>query len=316
MQNLTYSSDAPAVAAGSASRLRTLILAAAAALFGLALAICWNYEIADTVIGANIARTIMGQDAKAMALSGETLVGILFAFASGMAATFTACNCVVFSCVIPMVAEQQSSRTSILRLVGWMVLGVVVVTACYGALGVLLGGGLPILSAQTLPFGSRGGFPVRLAQSSLVFVLLGAVLVWWGLCQLGLARSPLPAQLSQRPWFTPLALGILIGGFSVGRPFPLFRKTFEYAIATGDPLFSAGAMVLQGLGNIAVMLVALLLTLLLARRAAPWLRERADLLRRVAGASLIIGGVFFLMYWGVRLPSLYGIGWFPASPWR
>lgn len=298
------------------SRAQRIAIAAISAIAGLALAVVWSFEVADRVLGARIAQAALGTDASAVAIDGSGL-GLAFAFVAGLAATFTACNCVVFSCVAPLAAEERGQRLSLARTIGMMTLGVLLVTVLYGIAGAIWGRALPMLSTATLPIGSDAGYPVRLAQSTVVFVVLGAILIWWGLAVLQLGPAPLRGLVAARPWVRPLALGLLIGGFTVGRPFPLFRKAFEYAADTGNPLFSAAAMALQGLGNIAVM-VALLLLLLYATggRFGRWLRAHPQGAVVLTAVSLLVGGVFLVVYWGVRVPSYFGIGWFPRLPYN
>lgn len=293
-------------------------MAVISALAGLILAIVWSFEVADGVLGDNIANTVLGTDAKGLALDNiSPFLGLVFAFAAGLAATFTACNFVVFSCVAPLAAEAEARRRSIWTLLRWITVGVVGVTALYGIAGVIFGPSLPILSTATLAIGSGNGVPVRLVQSSVVFVMLGLCFLIWGLHTLRLIGNPLPFVNAQRPWLKPLLIGVLIGGFTVGRPFPLFRKAFEYAAETGNPFLSACAMALQGLGNTVLMVLVLLLLMYgTGGRFERWLRNNPVRVTTLTAISLIVGGTFFVTYWGLRVPSYYGIGWFPHMWYR
>lgn len=328
MSNMNYQPDLtpalsprqPSLSAAPQPRQRSVVwsIAAISALAGLVLAIVWSFEVADAVLGDNIANTVLGADAKELALDNiSPLLGLAFAFAAGLAATFTACNFVVFSCVAPLAAEAESRRRSLWRLLGWISIGVIGVTAIYGIAGVLFRQSLPILSAARLAIGGGDGVPVRLIQSSVVFVSLGLCFLIWGLHTLGLIGNPLPFVNARRPWLKPLLIGVLIGGFTVGRPFPLFRKAFEYAAETGNPFFSAGAMAVQGLGNIVLMaLVLLLLMYGTGGRFERWLRNNPSRVTTLTAISLIVGGTFFVAYWGFRVPSYFGIGWFPHMWYR
>ncbi|HEY0603760.1 MAG TPA: hypothetical protein VGD58_12655 [Herpetosiphonaceae bacterium] len=298
------------------SRWEALFIVLLSVAAGLVLAIVWSFEVADGMLGATIANTTLGVDAKAVSIGGP-LFGIIFGFAAGLAATFTACNCVVFSCVAPLVAEKQTQRQSIVRVLGWMVLGVLGVTMLYGAIGVFLRDSLPILSPARLAIGSGEGYPVRLAQSTVVFVILGAIFVVWGLHILQLVASPLHRFSSDHPWLKPLAIGLMVGFFTVGRPFPLFRKAFEYAVDTGNPVLSALVLALHGLGNIAVVvLLILLLVYGTGGRFQRWIRQHPHGVMILTAVSMLVGGTFFIAYWGVRVPSLFGIGWFPQMPYN
>src|SRR3954462_3500571 len=70
-------------------------------LAGVLLAVLWSFELVDHVIGDNVANTLLGRDAKATALGG-TVAGLLFAFVSGLAGTFTACNIAMAASIGPM----------------------------------------------------------------------------------------------------------------------------------------------------------------------------------------------------------------------
>lgn len=294
------------------------ITAGISSLAGLLLAIVWSFEVADSVLGASIANTALGTDAKALALdSAGPLLGLAFAFAAGLATTFTACNFVVFSCVAPLATEQQTRRQSTWTMLGWMILGVVVVTTLYGIVGAVFGRSIPILSDARLAIGTRGGVPLRLLQASLVFVSLGLCFLLWGLHTLGLIRNLLASVNKSEPRLKPLLIGMMIGAFTVGRPFPLFRKAFEHAADTGNPFFSAAAMTIQGLGNIVVMVLVLVLLMYgTGGRFERWLRSHPGRATTLTAVSLIVGGVFFISYWGLRVPSYYGLGWFPHMWYR
>ncbi|MEE3922606.1 hypothetical protein V2I01_42465 [Micromonospora sp. BRA006-A] len=92
------------------------------------------------------------------------------------------------------------------------------VALTYGAVGVLLGDRLPQLSTAT----TAGGVPVRLVQASVVFGLAGLALLYLGLAALKLVPDP----FAGRPRARLVALGVIIGAFLIGRPFPLFHKLF------------------------------------------------------------------------------------------
>src|SRR6266508_391270 len=128
---------------------RIVVLSVAA---GVLLSVLWSYRLVDSVIGDNVANTLLGHDAKGTAIAG-TAAGLLFAFVSGLAGTFTACNIAMAASIGPM---SQASRTGpgtggirlLLRPVGWLTLGMVVVSATYGFVGVLIGDRLPQLSTD------------------------------------------------------------------------------------------------------------------------------------------------------------------------
>lgn len=283
-----------------------LLMAVAA---GLLIAILWNPTIADDTIGVNLASFILGTHAATVTLTNGWF-SIAFAIAAGLANTFTACNCVVFSCIAPLSGEKGRAKTGVKRLLLVMASGVVVVTALYGIIGVLLNRQLPSLSKATLSIGR--GLPVHLVQSTIVFVILGVILCYFGLVALQLVRNPLERLVERYRWAIPFSLGMLIGGFSIGRPYPLFQTLFQYAAGSGNVLLSALLMILQGLCNIAVMaLLFVLLTVGSRGRIQQWMQSNPFRAQAFTAFSIIGGGTFLIVYWGIRLPATFGIGWFP-----
>ncbi|OKI60488.1 hypothetical protein [Micromonospora sp. CB01531] len=295
-------------APGPGRRLRVALLSTAA---GVLLAVLWSFELVDKVIGDNVANTVLGHDAKATAITG-TAAGLLFAFVSGFAGTFTACNIAMAASVGPMSQASGGHASaaplrSLLRPVGWLALGMIAVSAGYGAIGVLLGDQLPQLSTDVV-----GGVPVRLIQSSVVFGVIGLALTYLGLAALGL----LPDVFAHRPVARVVTMGALVGGFLIGRPYPMFNKLFHWAADTGNPLYGALAFTLQSLGNI--LLVTLIFAIVVVVSRGRFLRWMADPRRAavVTGALLVALGIFTVVYWDVRLPARFGIGWFPTMPYN
>ena len=291
--------------------LRLALISAAA---GVMLAVLWSFELVDKVIGDNVANTVLGHDAKETAITG-TVAGLLFAFVSGFAGTFTACNIAVAASVGPMsqvsgadpAGGTRSALRALLRPVGWLALGMVVVSAAYGIIGVLLGERLPQLSTETI-----GTVPVRLIQSSVVFGVIGLALTYLGLAALKLV----PDIFAHRPVARVITIGALVGGFLVGRPYPMFNKLFHWAVDTGNPLYGALAFTLQSLGNI--LLVTAVFALAVAISRGRFLAWMADPRRAAAvtGALLVALGVFTVIYWDIRVPAMFGFGWFPRMPYN
>ncbi|GHJ44323.1 hypothetical protein Cs7R123_16650 [Catellatospora sp. TT07R-123] len=279
---------------------------------GLALAVLWSFEFVDHVIGDNVANTLLGHDAKATAIGG-TVAGLVFAFVSGLAGTFTACNIAMAASIGPMSQAGGASATrsglrGLLRPVGWLTLGMVTVSAVYGFVGVLLGDRLPQLSTDVV-----GGLPVRLIQSMVAFGVIGLAFVYLGLAAIGV----LPDPFARRPVGRVVLLGALVGGFLIGRPYPLFNKLFHWAVDTGNPLYGAGAFVLQSLGNILIVSVLFAVVVLVTRGGfVRWLAAKPARTAAVTGALLIALGVFTFVYWDIRLPAMFGYGWFPKMPYR
>ncbi|GAB3159113.1 hypothetical protein GCM10027290_63550 [Micromonospora sonneratiae] len=289
---------------------RATIVAVASALAGALLAFLWSFELVDHVIGNNVANSVLGEDATQTALVGS-LTGAVFAFVSGLAGTFTACNIAVFA-ALPEIGEQTAGRRqrflAVLRPMAWMAFGLVAVAAVYGFVAVLIGPGLPQLSTGTV----GAGMPVRLLQASVVFGVIGLAFTYLGLAALGL----LPDPFRHRPRARLFLLGALVGGFLIGRPYPLFRKLLAHAVEADDPLYGAATMVLQSLGNVVVMLlIAVVLVLATGGRFTRWV-SRPGRAATLAGAALVLLGIFLVVYWDLRLPARFGYGWFPTAPWN
>ena len=302
-------SDRPDHTAGNAYRNFTWLLAGSAIL-GLGLAIVWSPSFVDQTIGENGATTILGYDVTATPIGG-VLMAIGFAFVSGLTGTFTACNVAGLSAIGPLSSGRQPSLASALRSVGWLALGTSLVAGLYGAIGALVGPSIPQLSHALI-----GRFPIRLIQSMVVFGILGLVLLVMGLGALRAAATlTLPRKRRREIWIL-LLIGGLIGAFLIGRPFPLFVKIFQYAAATHNPALGALVFVVQSLGNIAVL--ALVFVVLAAGgrgRLLRWLASRPDRLARLNAFALLAAGTFLIAYWCVRLPAVFGIGWWPRVPW-
>jgi hypothetical protein len=299
----TLAADAPA-----AARRGRLIAGSFAA--GVLITLLWSFEFVDSTIGDNVANNVLGYDAKARALDG-TAMAVVFAFASGLAGTFTACNVAAFSALAPLSCQRRMVGDA-LRPLAWLAAGACAVAGMYGAIGALVGRDLPQLSEEM-----AGDVPVRLIQSFVVFGVIGLLLVWMGLAALGVVRDPLRGLYERHPRARVVVLGALIGGLLIGRPFPLFHKLFEYAASTHNPLFGAAAFVLQSLGNIALMGALFLFLSFAFDGAFPrWLSARPGRLTRFTAGALLVAGTFTFTYWVIRVPAAFGIGWWPTMPWN
>ncbi|WP_237109086.1 hypothetical protein [Nonomuraea sp. MG754425] len=297
----------PMTAAGPApsARLRVVVLSC---LAGFLLTVVWSAEFVDRVIGFGVMDTLLGEGAAEQPIAGVA-AGVLFAFVSGLAGTFTACNVAVFGAVAPLMSTGGTWRAAAARALGpmaWLSAGTVAVSAGYGAIVGLAGTSMPQFStAQNV----AGALSARSVQSMVVFGVIGLVLFYLGLAALGLAPDP----FARFPRARVVFLGALIGGFLIGRPYPLFRELFRDAAQSGNPLYGAAAFVLQSLGNIVVMAV---LAVLLARFGGGLARRLSGRTALVTGAALIIAGVFLFLYWDVRLLARREIiPWYPTAPW-
>lgn len=299
---------------GNFPRRRTLVISVAA-LFGFALTVVWSHEFVDQTIGANVAGALLGQDAATASLSGS-LIGIVFALATGVAGTFTACNVAVFSAVAPLTGQSRSWRSRLVGMfkpLGYLAAGSVAVSALYGVVVALVGTRMP-----QFRLGSPGteGFPPVLVQAMVTYGIIGAVLVWLGLASLGMVPDPLARVAARFPNAPLVVMGALIGGFLIGRPYPLFRRLFHDAAESGNVLYGAAAFSLQALGNLVVMgVLFVLINLLAGERLHRWMSARPTRASAVTAAAFIAAGVFMVLYWDVRMLARRDLIWFPLAPW-
>jgi hypothetical protein len=284
-----------------------MVYALAAASIALLVAGFWNPRLVDG-FGRDVvaARTIGDPDALGGTFGQNGFgFGFLFAAIAGLAATFTACNCVVFAMLPGLAAGgQASSRHSALTALGVFATGVVLVGAAYGMFIGWLG------PAGIEAFNSPG---VRRAQAMTVFTVLGTLMLAWGLVELGFLErltsraSPTTKAFFAQPTAKAGMLGFMVGMFMIGRPFPVMRDFLIYAASANNPLYGAGVMAVQGLGQITVMvLVFLALAYGTGRRLPAWIARAPERASLLTGLSLIAGGTFFVFYWG--LAFAYGVG--------
>ncbi|HKF16265.1 MAG TPA: hypothetical protein VKF14_03555 [Candidatus Dormibacteraeota bacterium] len=290
-------------------RLTTPRLVLGGAVVGVLVSVVWSSSLVDRTIGEDLASDILGYSAAATPIT-NTLMGAIFALVSGLTGTFTACNLAGFSAVAPLASQRRSIGSS-LRPPGWLAVGAGTGAGIHDAVGALIGTYIPQLSSDMV-----GRFPVRLIQSVVVFGVIGSVMLAIGLTSAGVLRNPLAQLFRRHPRAEVVTAGGLIGAFLVGRPFPLFFKMFQYAASTHDPAFGAAAFVLQILGNVTLMAgLYLALTHVAGGRVQLWLAASPDRLARFSAAALIVFGAFLVTYWCVRVPSFFGIGWWPTVPW-
>jgi hypothetical protein len=284
-------------------------------LVGFLLTVVWSAQFVDSAIGDTVANGLLGYNAKETPITGIA-AGIAFAFVSGLAGTFTACNIAAFGAIAPMLGAsgtRWSRLVHTLKPLAWMAVGMLAVSASYGVLVGLVGTGMPQFS--TAPSGP--GLSARSIQSLVVFGVIGLTMLYIGLAALGIVRDPF-AKISRRfPNAPMIVMGALIGGFLIGRPFALFRKMFRDAAESGNPLYGAAAFSLQSIGNIVIMAVLfLILAYSTGGRLQRWLAAKPSRMTVITAVALIIAGVFTFLYWDVRLLSSRGIiPWYPIINW-
>ncbi len=292
---------------------RRAAVAVVAVLAGFALTVLWSAPFVDSVIGDSVANGLLGYDAKATPISG-VLAGTLFAFVSGLAGSFTACNIAAFGAVAPLVGGEAAEKrrfATTLKPLGWIAAGMLTVSVVYGVIVALVGTRMPQFSTA-----KTTGLSPRSVQSMVAFGVVGLVFLLLGLIALGLVRNPLAGFTRRHPAAPLVLMGALIGGFLIGRPYPLFRIMFRSAAEEHNVLYGAAAFALQSVGNIVVMAALfLLLTHATGGRVHRWLAAKPARIATVTGVALLVGGTFTLLYWDVRVLGRLGIIWFPAINW-
>ncbi|GAA2707182.1 hypothetical protein ACFY2R_03545 [Micromonospora olivasterospora] len=295
---------------------RRALLVLLGVLGGFLLTVVWSAEFVDQTIGDNVANTLLGHDAKETPIQGIA-AGVLFAFVSGIAGTFTACNIAAFGALAPLSGTTGSRFGRLvqpLKPLGWMSVGMVAVSATYGAVVGLVGTSMPQFStAPTEP----GSLSSRSVQSMVVFGVIGLVMIYLGLASLGVVPDPFARIARRHPNAPMVFMGALIGGFLIGRPFPLFRAMFRDAAESGNPLYGAAAFTLQSVGNIVIMAALfLLLAWLAGTRLQRWFAARPSRLAALTAVAFIVAGAFTFLYWDVRLLARREIiPWYPVAPW-
>lgn len=269
----------------------------------------WNARLVDGFGRDVVAGPLVG-DTDALSTSFAVRgfgFGFLFAAAAGLAATFTACNCVVFAMLPGLAASGQvradTRRTALITL-GMFTAGVVLIGVVYGMFIGSLG------PAGIEAFNTR---EIRRSQATTVFTVLGTMMLVWGAIELGfltaLTRrtSEATREFFHQPATKAGLLGLMVGAFLIGRPFPVMRNFLIYAASAASPLYGAGVMIVVGLGQIALM-VLLFLALVYGsgHRLTTWAAARPPRVALVSGLSLVAGGTFFIFYWG--LAFAYGLG--------
>ncbi|WP_433328077.1 hypothetical protein [Spirillospora sp. CA-294931] len=293
---------------------RKVMIISLSALAGFLLTVVWSAEFVDRTIGDNVADTMLGHEARTTPISGIA-AGIAFAFASGVAGTFTACNIAAFGALAPMVGGTPSRRgrvLAMLRPLGWLSAGMVAVSATYGVIVALVGTDMPQFSTAR----AATGFSPRMIQSMIVFGAIGLIMTVLGLAALGVVRDPL-ARLARRfPNAPMVVMGALIGGFLIGRPFSMFRQMFRDAAESHNVLYGAAAFSLQSLGNILIMAVLFVLVGLAAGgRVQAWIAANPARLSVIVAVAFIVAGVFTFLYWDVRILARRDLIWYPVAPW-
>jgi len=231
--------------------------------------------------------------------------GVLFASVAGLAATVTASNVASFA-LLPLLvlAICGAWRGTLLPALGITAATVACVGAIYGAFVGRLG-----------PEGAAAfnAAPIRGAQSFVVFGTIGVAMLVWAAFEFGLfagltrgTTSTTRAFLAQRS-VRAAAVGLAIGGFTLGRPLAVFREVLLYAAQPSSPAYGALVMATQALANFAVP-AAVVVSVVATRQGqiALWASDRPQKAAALSACALAAGGAFLIFYWAVSRvwPSL------------
>ncbi len=286
---------------------RRLLLAFIAVLAGILIAGFWNYHLVDG-FGRNIVTGSTIGDSEQLAQSFDSNgfgFGMLFAAIAGLAATFTACNCVVFAMIPGMTCSNRLSPVqAALRALLVFSTAVLLISAIYGFVIGLRGASfVEQLNVRE----------VRLLQAQITFSVLGLAMLVWSVIAFGFVNrwiQKLPQKtilFFSSPSTKAGIMGVFVGLFSVGRPFPVFRDFLTYAAASGNPLYTAFVMCLQGLGQIAVMVVLMLsIAFLFKNKLIRWMERHPHQPQLISAVALAAGGTYLIYYWG--LAFMFDIG--------
>lgn len=285
-----------------------VVIAIISIIIGVCIAGFWNYQAVDGFGREFVAGNIVG-DTESLSSSYNDKgmgFGFLFAMTAGLAATFTACNCVVFA-MLPSLScstDPGSSRKQAFKILLTFITGVLVVNLIYGFF-------IGMMSSETVEVYNSRDF--RIQQAQIIYSAIGILLLGWGLISFGFL-SAITSRLSERTYFffaNPVTkatiMGGLVGLFSIGRPFPVFREFLAYAAASNNPFFSALAMSIQGVGQIAVMvLIFVILLLFFSKRLGKWMVKKPQQIQLWSACAFVAGAAYFIFYWG--LAFLFDIG--------
>ncbi|MER7707826.1 hypothetical protein ABTX81_33650 [Kitasatospora sp. NPDC097605] len=292
---------------------RRALVVVPALLGGLLLAWLWASAPADGGNAVPALDRLLGHGAGSTPPHGA-VAGVLFAFLSGLAGSFTAGNVAVFGVVGPLLGRMSlTSRprpAHTLYPLVWLAAGMLPVSAGYGALVGLFGTRMPQFSAGSAP----GTLPPGLVEAMAVFGVIGLVALVIGLAAAGVLPDPLAGVARRYPNAPLVLLGALAGALLAGRPHPLFRALFRQAALERAPLYGAVAFSLQSIGG--VLVAALLLLVLSSVLGAPvqrWLATAPGRGASLTAFAFLLTGAFTVAYWDVRLPGEFGVLWWPGS---
>jgi len=284
--------------------------AIAAVVVGVLIAGFWNYKLVDGLGRDLIASPLIGEEGETITFGERgSIFGFLFAAAAGLAASFTACNCVVFSMLPGLLCptgSMESTKRSAFKALAVFAAAVLAVCAVYGIYVTSLG------TEGVQAFNERG---MRISQAQTTFTIIGVVLIVWGLLSYGFLGAltafvtPRLQSLLASPLTKAAIMGVMAGFFTVGRPYPVFREFIMYAAESGNVLYGSAIMMVQGLAQIAVMALLFLgIIFFFGKSLTRWITEKPHQSQMISSFALLAGGAFFVYYWGFAF-------WYDIGRW-
>lgn len=277
-----------------AARRPTIALVSGSAL-GLLVAGFWNVNAMDGLGVALFVNPLVGEFrglGTAFAEGGGAF-GALFAVAAGLAATCTASGWTSLT-MIP--ALMRDDGTPGHEPASWSAVGTLL--ACAALVGALYGVFAGRLGPEGVTAFNVG--PIRGAQSLVVYSALGGLMLVAAFFEAGYGSrlSPTAWAFWSRPLARAALAGLVIGGFSLGRPLAVFREFLVYAAQPALVGYGAVVMALQTLCTCAVtVLVWLAAGAIMRRRSLAWSRQARESRAALAAAALACGGTFLVFYW-------------------
>lgn len=287
---------------------KRMLYAIAVIAAGIIIAGFWNYHLVDGFGKNIIAGNTIGDTSSLAGTFGQNGGGFGFIFAAiaGLAATFTACNCVAFAMIpgLACSADQQNTKKSAIKAVTAFVIPVALIGAAYGIfIGFLGPEGIELFNER----------PIRLAQAQAVFSMIGIVMIGWGFLELGYFKritdrfSDQTKEFFASPTTKASLLGVLVGLFAVGRPFPVFREFLTYAATANSPLYASLVMIIHGIGQITILLLLFfILVYFFGNKMMSWANQTPHKPRLLTALALLGGGAYFIFYWGIAF--IYDVG--------
>ena len=214
--------------------------------------------------------------------------GLRFAWATGLATTWTASNCASLALLPLLVVASRRRATSAAGMVLATVLAAAAVAGLYGAFIGRLG-----------PEGATAwnGSNIRGAQSFIVFGALGVGMIvgHWPSRNVPTRLSRTTRAFFSRPATKAALAGGMVGAFTLGRPLAVFRQYLLYIAQPARIDYGALAMIVECLGALCIPM--LLLSPWRGRRSAGALITGSiahHSTTTICSSALALGGTFLL----------------------